>query len=371
MSAPTNHRVALSFEDGVTRFIECKPDQTVADASYRARINIPMDCRDGVCGTCKAFCESGDYDKGSYLDDALAPDEAEQGYVLTCQTRPKTDLVLQIPTSSAVAKTTAGSFTATITRLDRLSSTTISFDIEIPNRGDLAFLPGQYVSIAVPGTDVSRSYSFSNGPHEDTLSFLIKLAPGGAMSEYLDKRAKVGDTFTFTGPNGSFFLRESDAPLLLLAGGTGLAPILSIVRTLEKARSTRPIHLLFGATTDEDVVELDTIEAFKQTLPQLTWDYCVADRNTKAPNQGYVTALMGPEHMHGGTTAVYLCGPPPMVDAVRSHFAAQEVGPGGFFYEKFALAAPAKTEPEPQLEEAVQEVAEEAPLIVPGHRVVD
>ena len=79
------HQVALAFEDGVTRFISCTEDQTVADASYRSRINIPLDCRDGACGTCKAFCESGEFDGGTYIDDALSPDEAKQGFALPCR----------------------------------------------------------------------------------------------------------------------------------------------------------------------------------------------------------------------------------------------------------------------------------------------
>ena len=82
------HQVALAFEDGVTRFISCTEDQTVADASYRSRINIPLDCRDGACGTCKAFCESGEFDGGTYIDDALSPDEAKQGYALPCSMKP-------------------------------------------------------------------------------------------------------------------------------------------------------------------------------------------------------------------------------------------------------------------------------------------
>ena len=177
--------VALSFEDGVTRFITCRDDQTVADASYRQRINIPLDCRDGACGTCKALCESGNYDGGTYIDDALPPDEAAAGYVLPCSMKPRSDLVLQIASTSDVAKTQAATYTGTLTQLDRLSATTVALGVEIPNRAELAFLPGQYVNIAVPGTDQTRSYSFSNAPHDDLLTFLVKLTPGGAMSEYL------------------------------------------------------------------------------------------------------------------------------------------------------------------------------------------
>ncbi|MBE1495605.1 benzoate/toluate 1,2-dioxygenase reductase subunit [Amycolatopsis lexingtonensis] len=339
------HQVALSFEDGVTRFITCAPDQTVADASYRQRINIPLDCRDGACGTCKAFCESGEYDGGTYIDDALTADEAGRGYVLPCSMKPKSDLVLRIASTSAVAKTQAATYPATITALDRLSPTTMAVTLETPERDKLAFLPGQYVNIAVPGTGESRSYSFSNAPDEKHLTFLVKITPGGVMSEYLTGRAKTGDELTFTGPHGSFFLRETDRPVLLLAGGTGLAPILSILRTLRAAGSTRPVHLIYGVSTDDDLVEVETLEELAAQVENLTWDHCVADPGSTAPHKGYVTTLIRDEHLHGGDVAVYLCGPPPMVEAVREHFSGAGFEPTGFYYEKFALAATPVPEP--------------------------
>lgn len=338
-----SHQVALSFEDGVTRFISVEPGQTVADASYRARINIPLDCRDGACGTCKAFCESGQYDGGSYIADALSADEAARGYCLPCRMTPESDLVLQIASTSAVAKTQAATHRATMTALRRYSPTTVGFSIEIPDRSALAYLPGQYVNIAVPGAEVTRSYSFSSGPHDSELTFLVKIAPGGAMSSYLAERAAVGDTFDITGPHGSFFLREGDRPVLMLAGGTGLAPMLAMLRTLRETRSSRRVHLILGVNTDDDLVELDQLRALEADLPGFTWNYCVVDPASAAPNHGpdraYVTHLIEDEHLRGGDVAVYLCGPPPMVDAVRSYFDAKGIEPAGFFYEKFALAA--------------------------------
>jgi len=107
-------KIALNFEDGVTRFIESNPGETVADAAYRQGINIPLDCRDGACGTCKSFCESGRYDGGSYIEDALSDEEAEEGYCLTCQMKPETDLVLRIDASSEVCKTQVTDFKAVI-----------------------------------------------------------------------------------------------------------------------------------------------------------------------------------------------------------------------------------------------------------------
>ncbi|MGH3349665.1 MAG: benzoate 1,2-dioxygenase electron transfer component BenC [Nocardioides sp.] len=343
------HQVALAFEDGVTRFITVREDQTVADASYRQRINIPLDCRDGACGTCKALCESGSFDGGSYIEDALSDAEAAEGYALPCSMKPRSDLALQIATTSEVAKTGATSYTGTVVGLDRLSPTTVELSIDIPNRGELAFLPGQYVNIAVPGTGdgepVTRSYSFANAPHEERLVFLVKLTQGGAMSTWLTERAAVGDEVTFTGPNGSFFLREARRPVLMLAGGTGLAPVLSMLRQLEVDGCDRGGRLVYGVSTDDDLVKLDEVGELVSRLPGFSWDHCVSDPGSAAANKGYVTSLIGEDDLHDGDVAIYLCGPPPMVEAVRTHVSGAGLEPTGFYYEKFALAVPAEESP--------------------------
>ena len=345
------HQVALSFEDGVTRFIAVREDQTVADASYRQRINIPLDCRDGACGTCKALCESGEYDGGTYIEDALSDAEAAEGYALPCSMKPRSDLALQIATTSEVAKTGAASYTGAVVGLDRLSPTTVELSIDIPNRGELAFLPGQYVNIAVPGAvdgePVTRSYSFANAPHEERLVFLVKLTPGGAMSTWLTERAALGDEVTFTGPNGSFFLREARRPVLMLAGGTGLAPVLSMLRQLEIDGCECGGRLVYGVSTDDDLVKLAEVGELVARLPGFSWDHCVSDPGSTAANKGYVTSLVGDEDLHGGDVAIYLCGPPPMVEAVRTHVSDAGIEPTGFYYEKFALAVPAVVEAPP------------------------
>ncbi|MDV8000724.1 benzoate 1,2-dioxygenase electron transfer component BenC [Rhodococcus sp. IEGM 1408] len=349
-----SYQVALGFEDGVTRFITCGPSETVADASYKARINIPLDCRDGACGTCKSLCESGDFDGGDYIDDALTEAEAAAGYCLPCQMVPRSDLVVQIPTTSDVAKTTAATHPATVTAVTRLAEGAFALSVELDDRRALAFLPGQYVNVSVPGTDQVRSYSFSTGPDDDRLSFLIKYAPGGAMSEYLAQRCAVGDRLELTGPMGSFFLRESPRPLLLLAGGTGLAPVLSILESLAVADSgDRPVHLVYGTSRDADVVYTDLLDDYVTRLPGLTWDLIVSDPATAYPNTGYVTGLIRPEHVHNGEADVYLCGPPPMVESVRTFLDSEKLEVTHFYYEKFTpatgvpggAAAPAPVEP--------------------------
>ncbi|WP_026927659.1 benzoate 1,2-dioxygenase electron transfer component BenC [Granulicoccus phenolivorans] len=369
----TDYKVALSFEDGVTRFINVADDQTVADAAYRQRINIPVDCNDGACGTCKAFCESGEFDPGSYVEDALSAEEAAEGYVLACQARPKSDMVLQIACTSAVAKTQSATFTGTLTEVHHFSPTVTRLRMKIPNRDKLAYLPGQYVNITIPGSDETRSYSFSSAPDSEELEFLIKIVPGGLCSEWASKVAKVGDEVTFNGPHGSFFLRETNTPLLMVAGGTGLAPILAMLRSMEAHGSPRTVHMVYGVNTDGDVVEIDELERLTSKLSNFTWDYVVTDPNTTAKNVGFVMSIISDTHLHSGDAAIYLCGPPPMVEAVRTHVKDLGVEPNGFYYEKFTSASAPKVaavaEPTAdELVEAQQTVG--APLWVPATREI-
>ena len=337
-----SYAIALNFEDGVTRFIDCKVGEKVLDAAFRQRINLPMDCSDGVCGTCKCHCETGAYDLGDdYIDDALSADEARERQVLTCQMVPQSDCVIAVPLPSSACKTGTTQFAATLASITRHADAALEVSFGLDQAP--VFLPGQYVNIGVPDSGQTRSYSFSSRPGDTHASFLIKHVPGGLMSGWLE-RAQPGDRVPMTGPLGSFYLREVVRPLLLLAGGTGLAPFLSMLEVLARRGETRPITLIYGVTRDQDLVLVEALEAFAARLPQLTIVTCVADPQTAHPRQGYVTQHMAREALHDGDVDVYLCGPPPMVDAVRQHFKHQGVSPASFHYEKFTANAVASSD---------------------------
>jgi benzoate/toluate 1,2-dioxygenase reductase subunit len=328
------HMIALNFEDGVTRFIDCAATETVADASYRVGINIPLDCRDGACGTCKAFVESGTYTGGDYIEDALSHEEAAQGFALACQMRPTSDLVLRVLAGSQACKTRPAVHTAAIARLIRLSETTTAFTLRIDG-APVGFLPGQYVNIQVPGTVHHRSYSFSSAPGAAEAAFLVRNILGGQMTGFL-AAAEPGATVSFTGPIGSFYLRDVTRPVLMLAGGTGLAPFLSMLGRLAETGCAHPVHLVYGVTRDADLVHVEELAGFAARLPGFSFLTVVAEETSAHPRKGWVTQHLDAGHLNGGDVDVYLCGPPPMVDAVRSHFEAQGVKPASFHFEKFA-----------------------------------
>ncbi|MEN9904373.1 MAG: hypothetical protein RLZZ555_938 [Pseudomonadota bacterium] len=337
----TTYKIALNFEDGVTRFIDCKDTETVADAAYRQKINVPIDCRDGACGACKSSCESGEFDMGSnYIDDALTEEELKQGFVLTCQMRPKSDCVVGIPASSAVCKTAQASMKTTIKSVKLVSDSTIALTVAGDDIAKLSFLPGQYANLQVPGTEAHRAYSFSSMPKDGEVSFLIRNVPGGLMSTYLREQAKPGDAMVMNGPKGSFYLREITRPVMMLAGGTGLAPFTAMLDKIAAAGgSPFPVHLIYGVNNDTDLVDVDKLEAFAKAMPNFSYALVVVDANSAQPKKGYVTNHIEAGQLYDGELDMYLCGPPPMVEAVNQYLRDQNIKPVSFHYEKFAASA--------------------------------
>ena len=325
--------IALNFEDGVTRIIDGLPGETVAESAYRVGINIPLDCADGACGTCKCKVLSGSYDPGDYIEEALSDDEAENGYGLACQMRPDSPLVVDILASAAACKVEVTSVDTTITSVEFLSAEVVRLIVSPVDGKAINFLPGQYVNIDVPGTDLSRSYSFSNRPNSTDLSFLIRLVPNGVMSNFLTS-AKVRDPLRLTGPLGSFYLRDLQQPSLFFAGGTGIAPFMSMLEKLSLEEVTQPIHLFYGSTLAENMVELARLESFKEKIP-LTVHTCVSGETCAEHASGYVNQWINKDHLGLGSYDIYICGPTAMVDAVKTSLADESITYSNFYMEKF------------------------------------
>jgi benzoate/toluate 1,2-dioxygenase reductase subunit len=163
------------------------------------------------------------------------------------------------------------------------------------------------------------------------------------MSTYLAERAVPGDTMELTGPMGAFYLRPVVRPLLFLAGGTGLAPFLSMLEELAEKAIGQPVRMYYAVTRDSDLVELSRLEALSQRLPKFSFETIVADPSSSHPHRGFVTDHVVADDLNLGDVDMYLCGPPPMVDAVRNHIAKLGSSPSNFYFEKFNSADAART----------------------------
>ena len=267
----------------------------------------------------------------------MTEDEAEQGYVLTCQMVPESDCIIRIPATSDVAKTEHQHLHGR-DHLDRPAVRHGHRLLDQVGQPVGAWVPSGPVR-QHPGTRVPTRPGRSPSAQAQVPTksvFLIRNTSHGVLTTYLRDRAKNGDRIEFNGPLGSFYLREIKRPVLFLAGGTGLAPFLSMLDKIEADRERTP-HTpdLWGhqrARSGQD----RRAGGYAARIPSFSFTCCVAAEDSTYPNKGYVTRYMTPEQLNNGIVDVYLCGPPLMVDAVRTYLSDQGITPANFYYEKFS-----------------------------------
>ncbi len=334
------HLVTLIFAGGENRQIVVGPVETVEQAARRQGVRLLTDCREGACGTCKARCLRGDYWLNDYSRDALSDADLESGFVLTCQMCVRSPSVIEFdyPLSDTTAKP-AAPFPALVRSVERVSDTVVQLTLESAG-GRVSFLPGQYADLAVPDCSATRAYSFANQPNSEELIFYIRLIEGGAMGEYLLRRAQPRDSLTLHGPFGRFFLRAVTRPMLMIAGGTGLAPMLSMLRQLA-ASAERPAQMLlvYGANRPSDLFGLDELTRLQESLGCLRVVVCVrsSDSQWNGP-VGLVSDVAAAQDVDFGSADVYLCGPPLMIEHAEGLLTARGAVRGRLFAERFVPA---------------------------------
>ena len=333
------HKVAFSFADGKTLFFPVQDNEILLDAALRNGINIPLDCREGVCGTCAGRCESGLYEMDYVDEEALSPQDLAQRRILSCQTRVKSDASFYFDfDASRCSAAQAVQWRGVVSHVEQVSPTTAILHLDGSDSQQLDFLPGQYARLHVPGTDARRSYSFANRPGADNkLQFLIRLLPQGVMSDYIRKRCRVGDVIHLEAPLGAFYLRHVERPLVLVAGGTGLSAFLGMLDELaERGACGQPVQLYYGVRQVADLCELSRIQAYAERIPGFSFTPVISDEAQNwQGKRGYVIEHMDAEALRAQAFDMYLCGPPPMVDSVKHWLEENGLDNGHLYYEKF------------------------------------
>lgn len=327
--------ITLLFADGVTHRLQAEPGEKLLDVAARAGLNLLTDCSNGQCGTCAGQCVSGQVDLDDYDASVLPDDERQNGAILCCVARVNEAAIVELPYDSSEASVQeAPSQAGRVYAVEQIAEETVRLEIEVDE--PVVFLPGQYVRLKPAGHTQWRSYSMANESGESRLVFYIRILPGGLFSTWLSDAAKPGKAIEVSAPRGNFFLRADDRPRLFIAGGTGLAPFIAMIRAVGNGsyRSV-PTHLLVGVRSGKHLFATAEIEAFKDVYPGLEVQYAVEADAPAGCHQGYGTDLIAQLSVDP-RTQVYLCGPPPMVEAGRDAMAKAGLRKGDALCERFA-----------------------------------
>jgi propane monooxygenase reductase component len=327
--------------------IEVSEDETVLDAAFRQGVMLMHGCKEGQCSACKSYLLDGDVQMDRYSTFALADYESDEGYVLLCRTHAYSDLEVELINfdeemiHSGLPVVTVA---AEITEMTALTHDITHLVLRLIEPGSLRFYPGQYVDIQVPDQAEHRSFSMAAPPSPDgRLEFIIKRYPGGHFSGLLEGTLAVGDKLDITGPYGTFTLKSSsDRRLVLAAGGAGMAPMLALLRQMAEAGNERPVTFYYGARTEPDLISLEELAGLQEALPQLTFVPCLSESWPDGWNEattGYVHDVVDRHEDALASCDIYLCGPPPMIDAALGLLGAQNVPQEQIHFDKFTITA--------------------------------
>ena len=326
------------------RRVECAPDQSLLDAFLRAGVWMPNSCNQGTCGTCKLQVLQGEVDHRGSPADTLTDEERQAGMALACQASPRCDAVVSSPTASDAVRGTHAlrDLVATVLDVEDVARDTrrLLLGLDEP----LAFSAGQYVELVVPGSGVRRQYSLANTPEEDkVLELHVRRVPGGVASDaWLDGSVAVGDRVELTGPLGDFSLPEEaddeGEPMACIAGGTGLAPFVGIVRTALQRRPDREIVLYHGVRGAEDLYDVDRLTELAATHPGFRFVPVLSDQQDPACRAGFPTDAFLDDVPSARGWSGWLCGPPAMVEAGVKAFKRRRMAPRQVHREKFTPA---------------------------------
>ncbi len=296
--------------------------ETILMAALKAGLPYPFECQVGSCTSCKTRLVEGKIKALTDFAYVLEMDEIKDGYILACQSLARSDLKLRVESvEDGVAPLTVVTTNGTISSVRNLTHDI--YELGITPDETMDYLAGQYANLRVPGVVDGRSYSFAEAPSVGGtrgLVFHIRLIPGGEVSAWLESGNVLGASVVIDGPHGVFWLRHSDAPILCIAGGSGMAPIKAILEKAIQDKIPRQVVYLFGARTQGDLYALEEISAVESKWTgKFAFSPILSDEAETSEwrgDRGMVTEWIAKQSgLELGKCHAYLCGPPAMIDA--------------------------------------------------------
>lgn len=326
--------------------LEVDEDETILDAAFRQGIMLMHGCKEGQCSSCKSFLLDGEVDLDKFSTFALPDFEEQEGYTLLCRAHALSDVEIELlhyDEERIRSGTPIVTATTEVEAVEELTHDIRRLVLRVRDPEALEFNAGQYVDIGIPGTEGEhRSFSMANAPGEpDRLEFMIKLYEDGRFSGLLANGTSiaVGDELTCKGPFGMFTLRDSSPRrLVFIAGGAGMAPILSLLRSMAEKGTTRPATFYYGARTQEDLFALEEIERLRGELPSLEFVPALSEEEWDGET-GLITEVVDRMEDDLADVDAYLCGPPPMVDAAIALLEARGTPESHIYFDRFTTSA--------------------------------
>lgn len=314
----------------------CEADETVLSAAIRAGVGLPYSCKSGACSSCKGKIVSGSVQHKPYQSRSLTEDEAAAGYSLLCCAIPQGDLVVQAREVAGGSDYPIKKMPSRLTTIEKVAPDVVVLTLQLPASERLQYRAGQYIEIMLRDNK-RRSYSMASAPVEGgPVSLHIRHMPGGLFTDQVFGTMKERDILRFEGPMGTFFLREdSDKPVVLLASGTGFAPLKAIVEHMINERSARPISLYWGGRRPHDLYMDALCRQWAADLPQFTYVPVVSEalpEDAWSGRTGFVHQAVMADLPDMSGHQVYACGAPVMVDSAHRDFVQQCGLPDDEFY---------------------------------------
>jgi len=327
---------------GSGKAFQVGPAETVLSAARRAGLALPYSCLSGNCGSCKARIVSGHVGYPYNPPSALTAAERDAGQALLCQAVPLGDLILAIREVEAVAGIPLRQLAVKVVAKHRLCADVMELRLAPPRKDPFRYLPGQYLDILLPDGK-RRAFSIANAPqHGDTLNLHVRRVLGGGFTQFVFDDLKLGDLLRIEAPLGTFVPREGgDRPIVLMAGGTGFAPIKAIVEHLLDQQCHRALHIYWGARHLDDLYLNELCLGWQREFASVRYTPVLSEASMLERNQfraGHVHEAVLKDFPELSRFDVYMSGPPPMIEAGRREFVAAGLPEDRLYFDSFDYA---------------------------------
>ena len=312
---------------------------SILDAALSAGRAFPYSCRGGSCGTCKAKLISGEITSGPFGETALSAAEKSAGYILLCQAKAQSDLEIDARELASGPPIPIRTLPCRVVQITHLSHDVIELSLKLPQNQSLEYLAGQYIDILLRDGR-RRSFSIANPPDPEAgISLHIRRVPNGRFTGHVFDGLRERDLLRFQGPFGTFFLRsESKQPTVLMAGGTGLAPIHAMLEAAHTENDNRLFHLFWGVRAQQDLYQHDELRTWSQEHSNLIYTPVLSEPQADAlwnGEKGWVHEAVLRQFPDLSNVSVYASGPPPMIEAARPVFFDHGLSEEHFFCDSF------------------------------------